>query len=134
MPQSAARAALTSRYQVSPAASPSWLEGRGQLSYNKCSHVCVLTGSPSPSPPCRKLVPDGFGSGEADQDFHPQQPHLHAHRAHGDKQNARWRDQTGGPSGGKHPVGRRRKPLQGCFWRLFGQRKPQQLCWHHCQT
>ena len=38
---------------------------------------CNLTGIVLPG--YRKLVSDGFCSGEADQDIHTQQPHIHPH-------------------------------------------------------
>lgn len=90
-----------------------------------------------PLPFCRKLVPDGFRSGEANQDVHPEQPHIHSHGAHGDQQDP-WRgDQEGGARGGEHPGRRRRRrrePLQRRVRRLSGQREPQQLRRHHRQT
>lgn len=82
----------------------------------------------------RKLVSDGFSSGEADPDVHSQQPHIHPHRAHRDQQNSWRRDQEGGARGGEHSGGRRRKSFQRCFWGLSGPRESEQLCRPHSQT
>uniref|UniRef100_A0A8C3CEK2 Filamin C n=1 Tax=Cairina moschata TaxID=8855 RepID=A0A8C3CEK2_CAIMO len=68
------------------------------------------------------------GRAPPDAHLHAEQPHVHAHRAHRDQQDARRRDQAGGAGGGVH-AGRRR-PLPQRLRGLPGPRGPGRLRQH----